>query len=57
MPITAALYADLLGLSLHGKLNISVGDGGNRDLQVAVRRHANFTEWVPLALILIALLD
>ncbi len=57
MPITAALYADLLGLSLHGRLHTYVGDGGNRDLQVAVRRHANFTEWVPLALILIALLD
>ena len=57
MLITTTLYADLLGLSLHGRLNISVGDGGNRDLQVAVRRHANFTEWVPLALILIALLD
>lgn len=44
MLITTTLYADLLGLSLHGRLNISVGDEGNRDLQVAVRRHANFTE-------------
>jgi uncharacterized membrane protein YecN with MAPEG domain len=53
MPIVTALYAGLLGLismgvafpagSLRGKLNISVGDGGNRDLLLAMRRHANFT--------------
>ena len=67
MPIVTALYAGLLGLisigvafpagSLRGRLNVSVGDGGNRDLLLAMRRHANFTEWVPLALILIALLE
>jgi uncharacterized protein len=67
MPIVTALYAGLLGLiamgvafpagSLRGKLNVSVGDGGNRDLLLAMRRHANFTEWVPLALILLALLE
>lgn len=61
MPIVTALYAGLLGLisigvafpagSLRGRLNVSVGDGGNRDLLLAMRRHANFTEWVPLALL------
>jgi uncharacterized membrane protein YecN with MAPEG domain len=54
MPIVTVLYAGLLGLismgvafpagSLRGKLNISVGDGGNRDLLLAMRRHTNFTE-------------
>jgi uncharacterized membrane protein YecN with MAPEG domain len=67
MPTITAIYAALLGLlsvavafpagSLRGKLNISVGDGGNPDLLLAMRRHANFVEWVPLALILIALLE
>jgi uncharacterized protein len=67
MPVITALYAGLLGLMgiavafragmLRGKLNISVGDGGNRDLLLAMRRHANFAEWVPLALILIAVLE
>jgi uncharacterized protein len=67
MPITTALYAGLLGLvafgvafpagRLRGRLNIPVGDGGNPDLLCAMRRHANFVEWVPLALILIALLE
>jgi len=67
MPITTALYAGLLGLiafgvafpagRLRGRLNVPVGDGGNPELLCAMRRHANFVEWVPLALILIALLE
>jgi len=67
MPIVTALYAGLLGLlafavaappgRLRGKLGISYGDGGNQALQFAMRRHANFAEWVPLLLILIALLE
>lgn len=67
MPIVTALYAGLLGLiaigiafragRLRGQLGVSVGDGGNGDLLCAMRRHANFTEWVPLALLLIALLE
>ncbi|HEY2395307.1 MAG TPA: MAPEG family protein [Rudaea sp.] len=67
MPVVTALYAGLLGLmsiavafpagSRRGKLNIPLGDGGNSDLLLAMRRHANFVEFVPLALILIALLE
>jgi uncharacterized membrane protein YecN with MAPEG domain len=67
MPTVTALYAGILGLislgvsfpagSLRGKLGISVGDGGNKDLLLAMRRHANFIEYVPLALILIGLLE
>jgi uncharacterized membrane protein YecN with MAPEG domain len=67
MPIITALYAGLLGLvslgvsfpagSLRGKLGVSIGDGGNKDLLLAMRRHANFVEYVPLALILIAVLE
>jgi uncharacterized protein len=67
LPIVTTLYAGILGLlsivigfgagGLRGKLNISIGDGGNRDLLLAMRRHANFVEWVPQALILIALLE
>jgi uncharacterized membrane protein YecN with MAPEG domain len=67
MPVITALYAGLLGLismgvafpagSLRGRLGVSIGDGGHRELLLAMRRHANFVEWVPLALILIALLE
>lgn len=62
-----ALYAGLLGVmsivlafgagSLRGKTGISIGDGGNAQLLLAMRRHGNFIEYVPLALILIGLLE
>jgi uncharacterized membrane protein YecN with MAPEG domain len=64
MPAVTAFYAGLLGLMaiaiafkagrLRGRLNVPIGDGGNRDLLLAMRRHANFAEWAPLALVLIA---
>lgn len=62
-----ALYAGLLGLLLigvafpagqmRGRKNIPVGDGGDMELLVAMRRHANFVEYVPVALILIGVLE
>lgn len=67
MPVVTALYAGLLGLLAiaiafaatikRTRLKISVGDGGNREMLLAMRRHANFVEWTPLALLLIALLE
>ena len=67
MPEVTALYAGLFGLmaialaapagQLRGKTKISVGDGGNPDLLLAMRRQANFLETVPLALILFGLLE
>ena len=33
------------------------GDGGDRRLQRAIRAHANFAEYVPLALVLLALAE
>ena len=65
--IITSLYAALLAIiwfvlfgavgRLHGKHNISLGDGGLADMIVANRRHMNFVESVPLALILILLVD
>ncbi len=62
-----ALYAGILGLisiglsakagALRGKSGISIGDGGDPQMLLAMRRHANFVEYVPLALILFALLE
>lgn len=67
MPTIIALYAGILGImaialaapagQLRGKTKISVGDGGNPELLLAMRRQANFLETVPLALILLALLE
>jgi hypothetical protein len=34
---------------------VGIGDGGNHDLKRAIRAHANFTENVPLSILLIAL--
>jgi len=67
MPVITTLYAGILGLisialaakagALRGRTKISIGDGGNQELLLAIRRHGNFTEYVPLSLILIALLE
>ena len=67
IPTITALYAGLLGLMsiviavlvgrVRGTSGISIGDGGNLELTTAMRRHANFVEFVPLALILIGLLE
>ena len=67
MPVITALYAGILGLMsiaiafqagrMRGQTGISIGDGGNTELLLAMRRHANFIEFVPLALVLIGLLE
>lgn len=66
IPITA-LYAALLvavlvclttriGL-LRAKTGISILDGGNARLAVEMRRHGNFAEHVPLAIVLMAIVE
>ncbi|HRD78118.1 MAG TPA: MAPEG family protein [Hyphomicrobiaceae bacterium] len=68
MPVQiTGLYAGLLaivGLVLvtlvgqqRGRTNISLGDKGDRELIVANRRHMNFIENVPFALLLIGLVE
>ena len=66
MPITA-LYAGLLALlflalsgrvvQMRGKGMPSLGDGGNEQLLRRIRGHANFAEYVPLLLVMLALLE
>ena len=67
VPEITILYAGVLGLMAiglgataglyRGKHGISIGDGGDQELTLRMRRHANFVENVPLALILISLLE
>ncbi len=67
MPEVTALHAGILGLMVivlatfpglkRGKLGIGAGNTGNEELELAMRRHGNFVEWVPLVLILIGLLE
>jgi len=62
-----ALYTGLLGLLLVGlsfyvinwrrKASIGVGFLGSEELERAVRAHGNFTEYVPLALVIIGLYE
>lgn len=65
MPVVTCLYAGLSGLllialaagviRLRRASNIGLNHGGNPALEQAMRAHANFTEYVPLALLLMAL--
>ena len=66
MPITM-LYAGALGLVLlvlsarviqaRGATKVYMGDGGNELMLRRMRGQANFVEYVPMALILMALLE
>lgn len=66
LPITA-LYAAMLGLwavvlsnyvSINrGRYKTLHGDGGNAEMAAIIRRHANLTEYVPLALIVLGLAE
>lgn len=39
------------------KAKVSLGDGGNKDLNAAIRCHGNAAEYVPLVLIAMALVE
>ncbi|MEQ3636738.1 MAPEG family protein [Alcanivorax sp.] len=66
LPITA-LYAALCGFLVIAlaanvvryRLNkkVSLGDGGHEEVNRAIRAHGNSVEYIPLALILMALLE
>jgi hypothetical protein len=63
MPVITALYAGILGflgLVLASRVvqnrrrhQIGIGDAGNEDMQRAMRVFGNFTEYVPMILLLI----
>lgn len=66
LPVTL-LFASLNGLIflvlsvlvVRGRTTekVSIGAGGREKLEVAIRVHGNFAEYVPLALLLMALLE
>jgi uncharacterized membrane protein YecN with MAPEG domain len=66
-PYVTSIYAALLGLLaaflavnvIRNRVGLKVesGDGGNDTMRMAIRAHGNFAEYVPLALILIAMVE
>jgi uncharacterized membrane protein YecN with MAPEG domain len=44
-------------MRLRGKHRVGVGDGGQADLQLAIRVQGNFVEYVPIALLLLLCVD
>ena len=67
MLITTSIFASALTaiyiklaldvISLRGKNQISLGNGGIDDLEKAIRAHGNFSEYVPIGLILMGCLE
>jgi uncharacterized protein len=66
MPITAVftgmLAVMLVGISirvtrLRATKKISLADGGDKEMQAAIRVQGNFIEYVPMALLLMGLLE
>lgn len=62
-PIYAALLAfvfiflSIRTIKLRGKFKIAIGHNENTELLRAIRAHANFSEYVPMTLLLIYLLE
>lgn len=44
-------------IRLRWRDKVGIGNGTSKDLEVAIRIHGNFIEYVPLALILLALVE
>ena len=66
-PIITGFYAAVMGLlllwldaqvgRLRGQTGVSLYDGGNKELATAIRKQGNFTEHVPMVLVLMALVE
>ena len=58
VPVYAAIFAVMLVVlsirvaSMRGDVRVAIGDGGNRALLRRIRVQGNFTEYVPMALLL-----
>lgn len=63
LPIYASVFAiffvvlSIRAIRQRRSLKIGLGDAGNKDMQRAVRVHANFAEYVPLSLLMIYLVE
>jgi uncharacterized membrane protein YecN with MAPEG domain len=57
--LLAVLFLVLTFRTIHFRrgLRVALGDGGSNALQRAIRAHANFAEYVPIAILLLALVE
>lgn len=51
------IYLSVRTLRLRHRLQIGVGDNGNKEMLRAIRVHGNFSEYVPISLLLIYMLE
>ena len=62
-PIYAAIIAILMAVLstrvgfLRGRHGVALGDGGNRDMALAVRRFGNLSEYAAMAVVVLLLLE
>jgi uncharacterized protein len=51
------IYLAVRVMQARGRAGVSIGTGGDRPLERRMRVHANFAEYTPIALILLALME
>jgi uncharacterized protein len=57
LAVLLILRLSLSVIKLRRKNRILVGDGGNEELQLAIRTHANAVEYIPITLLLLLTLE
>ena len=66
-PAISSLYVGLLAIMLVGlsvyvvkgrfKHQVGLADGGNKDMLKRIRAHANFTEYVPMLVLMLVIME
>lgn len=51
------VYLSIKVIKLRIKYQVGIGDGGHEDLALAIRVQGNFAEYIPIALILLAMAE
>jgi uncharacterized protein len=59
LAVLALLYAglSLQVVRLRRKFRVAFGDGGNAELRNAIRAHSHFAEYVPIIVLMVAMLE
>ncbi|MDF2178140.1 MAPEG family protein [Aliiglaciecola sp. CAU 1673] len=57
LSVFLVLYLAFKVIRLRNVHQVAIGDGGHKDLQLAIRAHANLMEYLPLCLLLMFLVE